>query len=162
VWASFDEGLQPRRIAMKSLSLLGLLVLGVAVSAMLLTGSEARADEHPHHGPMVKCARACLDCQLECDTCYLHCRTLLEAGKKEHARTVDTCLGCSECCSLAAKLAARSSPFAGTACECCAKCCDECAEACGKFPDDKHMTRCAKACRDCAKECREMLKHLKI
>jgi Domain of Unknown Function (DUF326) len=146
---------------MKSLSLLGLLALGLACPALLLSIAPALcADEHPHHAHMVKCARACLDCQLECDTCFLHCKTLVLGGAKDHARTMDTCLGCAEMCSLAAKLAARNSPFAGTVCETCAKICDECGEACSKFKEDQHMSRCAKACSACAAECREMLKHL--
>ena len=38
--------------------------------------------------------------------------------------------------------------------------CDVCGKACEDVdPKDKHMSRCAKACRDCAKACREMVKH---
>jgi Domain of Unknown Function (DUF326) len=146
---------------MKRLSFSGLLAIAIASSLLMLSNPAVGADDPPHHEHFMKCVKACLECQQECDSCYLHCRTLLEEGKKDHARTVDTCLGCAEFCSLAGKLAGRNSPFAGVACESCAKVCDECAEACGKFPDDKHMARCAKACRDCAKECREMLKHIK-
>ena len=58
-------------------------------------------------------------------------------------------------------MVARHSPFAAHACECCIKCTEACATACEKFPDDKHMAACAKACRDCAKACKEMLGHLK-
>jgi len=146
---------------MKSLSLFGVLALAVAGSALMPTSPAVRADEHPHHEHLMKCAKACLHCQEDCDSCFLHCKTLVEAGKKDHARTMDTCLGCTEYCSMAAKLAGRNSPFAGIACESCAKVCDECAEACEKFKDDEHMARCAHTCRNCAKECRDMVKHLK-
>jgi hypothetical protein len=90
--------------------------------------------------------------------CFKHCTTLLAEGKKDHAKTVQTCADCAECCKLSATLCARSSPYSPAACECCAKCCDDCATACEKFPDDKHMAACAKSCRDCAKSCREMIK----
>ncbi len=133
----------------------GLLVVAVAAPGL---GEE---QGHEHHAVFQKCARACADCQLQCDSCFTHCRTLLTEGKKDHAKTVQTCADCAECCKLAATLTARSSPFSVPACECCAKCCDECAAACGKFKEDKHMAECAKSCRDCAKACREMLEHLK-
>ena len=140
----------------------GLLAVAVAVLGLSLSAPAFGADEaHEHHGHFMKCAKACADCQLQCDSCFTHCRTLLAAGKKDHAKTVQTCADCAECCKLASTLTARSSPFSAAACECCAKCCDECAAACGKFKEDKHMAECSKSCRDCAKACREMLEHVK-
>jgi hypothetical protein len=142
---------------------------GLAVTAVCLlglTGGVGRAadpvDVHMHQEHFLKCAKACTDCQLMCDSCFAHCSALLVAGKKEHAETMQTCVDCAECCKLAATLSARQSPFAINACECCAKCCDDCATACEKFKDDKHMADCAKSCRDCAKACRDMLKHMKV
>ena len=120
------------------------------------------ADEGDAHlGHLAQCAKACAACQLQCDSCFDHCRKLLAEGKKDHAQSEQTCADCGECCKLAATLTARNSPFSAAACECCAKCCDDCAVACGHFPEDKHMAECARSCRDCAKECREMLEHLK-
>ena len=131
----------------------------LAVAVIVPLGPSARA-QHEHAEHFMKCAKACADCQLQCDSCFKHCLTLLAEGKKEHAKTAQLCADCGECCKLAATLSARQSALAGPACECCAKCCDECAAACEKHPDDKHMAQCAKACRDCAKVCRDMLKSL--
>jgi hypothetical protein len=102
-------------------------------------------------------ALACAACQTQCDACFEHCAELLVEGDKDRAKSMQTCVDCAECCKLAATQSARQSPFAAAACECCAKCC--CAMACGRFPDDKHMSACAKACREGAKACREMIKH---
>jgi Domain of Unknown Function (DUF326) len=131
--------------------------LVVAVIAPL--GPSARA-QHEHDEHFTKCAKTCADCQLECDSCFKHCLTLLTDGKKEHAKTAQLCADCAECCKTCSTLCARQSPLARHMLECCEKCCTECAVACGKYPDDKHMTACAKSCSDCAKECSEMLKHL--
>jgi hypothetical protein len=136
--------------------------LSAAVLAMtfILSIRPAAGGEHEHDVHFMKCARACTDCQLQCDSCFKHCLSLLADSKKEHLRTAQLCADCGECCKLAATLAARQSPLAGLACECCAKCCDECGAACERVPDDKHMAQCAKSCQDCAKACREMLKQL--
>jgi hypothetical protein len=117
-------------------------------------------DPHMKHAEhFMQCAKACVECQLQCDLCFKHCLTLLAEGKKDHARTVQSCVDCADHCKLAATLSSRMSPYAGFACEGCAKSCDDCATLCEKFPDDKHMAACAKSCRDCAKSCREMTKH---
>lgn len=139
-----------------------LAALGATAAGLTaLSGAEAQADDpHKHHEHFVQCAKACADCQQQCDMCFHHCAGLVASGKKDHAKTMHTCVDCAECCKLAATLTARHSSFAAAACDCCAKCCDECAAACEKFPDDKHMAACAKSCRACAKACREMIKHL--
>ena len=138
---------------------------GMGAGAAILTGvGAAFADDKKgddHHEHFAACAKACAACMLECDMCFHHCAEQLTAGKKEHAATLHTCIDCAECCKTAASLVARHSPFAAHACECCIKCTEACATACEKFPDDKHMAACAKACRDCAKACKEMLNHLK-
>jgi hypothetical protein len=144
---------------MKMIPMIGLLPAFLA--GVVLTAPVLRAQDHPHAEHFMKCARACADCQLECDSCFAHCKAMLVEGKKDHARTLQTCVDCAECCSLAAKLSARGSPFAVYACEACAKSCDDCAAACEKFPDDQHMKKCAASCRTCAKACRDMLEHLK-
>lgn len=139
------------------LGVLGVTAAGLAV----LPGSEARAAEDTgHYDMLMKCAKTCSDCQINCDMCFHHCADLLAKGNKEHAATLHLCVDCAECCTTAAKLVARHSPLAAAACECCAKCNDECATACEKVKDDKHMADCAKSCRECAKSCREMVKHL--
>ena len=137
---------------------LSALVVGLA---NLAVGANAFADEgHEQAMPFEVCAKACADCQTQCDSCFDHCAVLVAKGDKDHVKSMRACVDCAECCKLAATLCARHSPFAAAACECCAKCNDECASACEKFPDDKHMAMCAKSCRDCAKACREMIKHL--
>ncbi len=136
-----------------------LTIAMLTAAALALLGPAAPADEE-HSEHFMACAKACADCQLQCDSCFKHCLSLLAEGKKEHAKTAQLCPDCGACCKLAATLSARQSPLAGHACECCAKCCDECAAACQKYPDDKHMAQCAKSCRDCAKACREMLRGL--
>jgi tetratricopeptide (TPR) repeat protein len=102
----------------------------------------------------MKCAEKCAECQVSCDSCHKHCVNLLASGKKEHARTVQTCADCAGICKACAALCARVSPFAKHVLEGCANACDECGEACAKFKDDKHMADCAKACKECAAECR--------
>jgi uncharacterized protein DUF326 len=136
-----------------------LMATALAVAVIAPLGPSARA-QHEHAGHFLKCARACADCQLQCDSCFNHCQTLLADGKKEHVKTAQLCADCPECCKTCSTLCARQSPLTRPMLECCAKCCDDCATACENTPDDKHMAACAKSCRDCAKECREMLEHL--
>lgn len=136
---------------------LSLLVVGIAMSTFS-QGQLVAADEHGEH--MLKCAKVCADCQVECDACFKHCLSLAAGGKKEHEKTAQLCADCAECCKTCATLCARQSPLAGPMLECCEKCCKECASACEKYPDDKHMAACAKSCRECEKECAAMLKHV--
>src|SRR5262245_3268765 len=138
---------------------ISLMVAALAVAVVAPLGPSARA-KHEHAEHFLKCAKACAGCQLQCDSCFTHCLTLLGDGKKDHAKAAQLCADCPECCKSCSTLCARQSPLARLMLESCAKCCDECAAACGKFPDDKHMADCAKSCRDCAKECRELLAHL--
>jgi hypothetical protein len=136
-----------------------LMAATLAIAVVAPVGQSARA-QHEHAEHFMRCAKVCADCQLQCDSCFKHCLTLLADGKKEHAKTAQLCADCGECCKTCSTLCARESPLARPMVECCATCCDECAARCEKFPDDKHMAACAKSCRDCAKECRELLKHL--
>src|SRR5437867_12605866 len=108
------------------MKMLPLLALVAVLSVLTLAIAAVRADapQSGHHEHFMACAKACTACQLECDSCFHHCKHLVAEGKKEHAPTVQTCVDCSEFCSLAAKLCARQSPFAVTACEGCAKACD--------------------------------------
>jgi hypothetical protein len=124
-----------------------------------LNASSIQAADDPHHGHFVKCAKACADCQVQCDSCFQHCAGLVTQGEKAHAVTMRSCVDCAEVCKAAASLSGRQSPYAASVCEACAKVCDQCATECEKFPNDKHMADCATSCRNCAKECREMVKH---
>jgi hypothetical protein len=138
--------------------ILGLLGVSAAgLTAMAAYGADPA--DHSHGGPMEECAKACADCMRECESCADHCAQLVASGKKEHLTTLRSCADCAEFCAAAAKIVSRYGPLAVTICEACAKACDVCGAACAKAPDDKHMQRCAKACRDCAKACRDMVQH---
>jgi hypothetical protein len=136
-----------------------LIAAAIAVVVGASVGQSAHA-QHEHAEHFMKCAKACADCQLHCDSCFKHCLTLLTDGKKEHAKTAQICADCADCCKACSTLCARQSPLACSMLQCTAKCCDERAAACEQLSDDKHMAACARSCRDCAKECRERLKHL--
>ena len=138
----------------RTISLAALLV------AVISQPGQTTHAQHEHDEHFTTCAKTCADCQLECDSCFKHCLTLLSDGKKEHAKTAQLCADCAECCKTCSTLCARQSPLTRHMLECCEKCCTECAAACGKYPDDKHMTACANSCSACAKECRALLKYL--
>jgi hypothetical protein len=137
---------------------MGLVAAGCLLGGRLLTAGEAK-EGHAHAGHFEKCAKACANCMLECESCARHCSELVSAGKKEHLHTLGTCADCGDTCGTAGKIVARRGPMAGLICEACVKACVVCAGACEKMPDDAHMQHCAKACRDCAQACRDMLEH---
>ena len=119
------------------------------------------AEDSPHAAHMLKCAATCNDCQLQCDSCFTHCATMVNEGKKDYFKCMNACLDCADCCKCCSTLCARQSAFSGTMSVCCSKCCEECAAACEKFPDDKKLATCAKSCRTCAKECAAMAQMMK-
>ncbi|HUG66912.1 MAG TPA: hypothetical protein VMM76_04110 [Pirellulaceae bacterium] len=137
-----------------------LMATALAVAVIAPFGQSARAAEGEHAEHFMMCAKSSAACQLQCDSGFKHCLTLLADGKKEHAKAAQLCADNAECCKACSTLCARQSPLARPMLECCAKCCDQCAAECEKFPDDKIMAAVAKSCRDNAKSCREMLKHL--
>ena len=146
---------------MKHLGLIA-VAIGAIAGFTALDGIHAKAQQPDgHHEHFAKCAKACADCQVSCDSCFHHCAALVASGKKEHVKTMHACVDCADYCALAAKLSARQSSFSASACDGCAKACDDCAKECEKFKDDRHMVDCAKSCRDCAKSCRTMIEHLK-
>ena len=68
----------------EAISMLGATAAGL--TAMTIT--EARADEHQMaHEQFEKCAKACADCQLHCDSCFHHCAELAAKGEAVQART---------------------------------------------------------------------------
>jgi hypothetical protein len=144
----------------EALAYLGSSAAGLAALAGGVAYADGKPQEHLHAEHFAKCAKACADCMNSCSSCFQHCAGLATTGKQDHVKTMNLCNDCSEFCSAAAKLSARGGPLAGLLCEACAKACDQCGADCAKFPDDKHMADCAKACKDCAVACREMVKHL--
>ncbi len=121
---------------------------------------DAKVEHQEHHGMMMACAKACSDCQRECDMCGHHCATMLAEGKKDHLASLATCQDCATICSASACIVARMGPFSQTVCQACAECCAKCAKECEKFPKDEHMKKCAEECRKCEKECAMMVKHM--
>ena len=134
-----------------------------AIAMAVLAGSATlvTTEDSPHAEHMLKCAKTCSACSIDCDSCFHHCALLVADGKKDHAACMHLCVDCAECCRLCATFCARQSTMSAHAAECCAKCCEDCAAACEKMADDKQMVACAKVCRDCAKSCREMAKMTK-
>lgn len=144
-----------REFAMAGLSAAAIAAFEGAAFAQAPSGGA-----HAEHDDMLQaCAEACSDCQRACDMCATHCAHLLADGKKEHATTLATCQDCADFCAAAAQIVARGGPFAALICQSCAEACARCATQCEKFPDDEHMTRCAKECRKCEKACRDMVAH---
>ena len=140
------------------------LVPLLGLAAILLFAVGTTADDKPapddHHGGMfITCAKACNDCQRECDSCAGHCAGLVAEGKKDHMKTLGTCTDCAEICSAAARVTAHQGPMSAIICDACAKACDTCGDACAEFKDDDHMKKCSEQCKTCAKACREMVKH---
>ncbi len=146
-----------RRIGM---GVLGLALLALVGPAGVPTRAEDAAEKASHaHGYFDVCAKACADCQLQCDSCHHHCAHLVAEGKKDHFATMRLCNDCAAVCAVSARIASGHGPLSVTICESCAKACDICGAACEKHPSDEHMVKCAKACRDCAKACRDMIQH---
>ena len=135
----------------------GFLVVALTVAIIAPLGLSANI-QNGHAEHFAQCAKACSDCQLQCETCCKHCQELVADGKQEHGTMAKLCADCGECCKTCALLCSRSGPLARLMADCCAKCCDECAACCDKNTDDKTMVDCAKSCKDCAKVCREMAK----
>ena len=72
-----------------------LTAAALAIAVVAPVGLSARA-QHEHAEHFTKCAKVCADCQLQCDSCFTHCLTLLADGKKEHGKTARLCADCGE------------------------------------------------------------------
>jgi hypothetical protein len=140
-----------------ALGIVGWALVGMGAA----TAQQTKGVEHlEHNAAMQACAKACSDCQRECDMCATHCAHLLHEGKKEHIASLMTCQDCATICSAAAQIVARGGPFAGSICTACADACNRCGKQCDKFADDQHMKKCAEECRKCEKACNDMIKHM--
>jgi hypothetical protein len=138
---------------------LGALQNPLLAQAPATRAAPKAADAHDHGGMNEACAKACSDCQRECESCAAHCAKQLEGGKKDHSTTLATCLDCAAFCASAASIVARGGPFAALICKACVDACAMCGKECEKFPDDKHMKECAAECRKCEKACKDMVAH---
>lgn len=58
------------------------LALLVAIPMTALTYFAVAQDKPEHHGDYDACAKACLACQKECDTCAAHCTRWSTAARK--------------------------------------------------------------------------------
>lgn len=137
-----------------------LVVAGFCACLTTAVAEDAKADAHEHmHHEMDKCITACGMCAKECESCFAHCARLVSEGKKEHLKTLRTCIDCGDLCALAAKVQSRHGVFSKYVCEACLKACEDCAAACGGVGgDDEHMKKCSAACKECAAACRDMIK----
>lgn len=138
-----------------------LSVLAACAALFTLGGSavvSAQPGQAGHGKHFEECAKVCAECQVACDKNFHHCFTLVEGGKKEHAKAMHLSIDCAELCATAARLTARHSDLAVPACEACAKACDACAAECDKFGSMPEMKACADSCKRCAASCREMVK----
>ena len=153
---------------MKNLKLgrISVLAFALAIGGMMtfpqVGKSQARPGHKGHSETMQACAKACSDCQRQCDSCATHCGNQLAEGKKEHLMTLMTCQDCATVCAAAAQIVSRVGPFSEVICVSCADACSRCGKECQKFPADEHMKQCAEACRNCEKACREMAKELTL
>lgn len=149
-----------REFGMAGLSAAALMAMKSTSFAQPAGRSNQGHSDSEHHAMFEECAKACSDCQRECDACANHCTDLLTEGKEEHARTLRTCQDCAAVCATAASIVARKGPFSVDVCKACADVCAKCAEECEKHSQDEMMKRCAEECRKCEKACREMLQNL--
>lgn len=140
------------------------VITALAIAAYATSNASTWADKegntNPHGAAYATCAKACGDCQRECDMCSTHCLSLVAKGKAEHARTMQFCQDCAALCATASAIVARMGPLSDTICRSCAEACARCGEACAKFTDDMHMKKCAEECKKCEAACRAMLKHV--
>ncbi len=142
-------------------------VAGLSAAAIaLLQRSGAAEDRVPKIGSsnpadhFEPCARACSDCQRECDFCAAHCADMLGKGEQTHLVTLQACLDCAGVCGAAAHIVARHGLFSDLMCQACSEACSRCAKECETFgKDDEKMQACAAQCRSCEKACRDMLTH---
>lgn len=144
---------------------IGAMAVVLALSFVNVSATQEKAGKkahHTHHAALSACAKACSDCQRECDMCATHCAHLLGEGKKGHMASLKHCLDCANFCVTAAQITSRHGPLAVLICEPCAEACMRCAKQCEKHPDDEHMKRCADECRKCEKACKEMVKHMRV
>jgi len=146
-------------IRRREFALAGLSTVALAAFA---SADERRPDRKEGHAAMFeKCAKACSDCQRECEACATYCGKLLVAHSGgDHLDTLMTCRDCADLCSTSASLTARQGPFVNLACSACADACAKCATQCERHgKDDTVMRRCAEECKRCEKECREVVSH---
>jgi hypothetical protein len=147
-----------RRTNLGRIGLVGIIFLSATAFAAQSRQGSTKHKEHDE--AMQACAKACSDCQRQCDSCATHCAHLVGDGKKQHITTLMTCQDCANICTTAAQIVARNGPMAGLICAPCAEACAQCGKECEKFPNDQHMKRCAEECRKCEKACRDMVKHV--
>ncbi len=142
-------------------------VAGLSAAAISVLGLGGRAEERTpaigsqnpadHFEP---CARACCDCQRECDFCAAHCADMVGKGEQPYLVTLQVCLDCANLCAAAAQVVARHGLLSAVVCQACADACSRCAKECetvGK--GDRRMAACAERCRLCEKSCRDMIAH---
>lgn len=146
-----------REFTVGGLSAAAISVLGLAGHAEERTPAIGSQNPADHFEP---CARACSDCQRECDFCAAHCADMVGKGEQTYVVTLQACLDCANICAAAAHVVARHGIFSALVCRACADACSRCAKECETLgKGDQKMTVCADQCRMCEKSCREMVAH---
>lgn len=109
---------------------------------------------------LVDCARACVECEIQCEATSRHSARQAGNGRSDYVDVLRACNDCAEVCRMTASLAARRSPLAEAACRFCAEVCDRCGDACEAIAVDAHVAACLDECRECARVCREIVELL--
>ncbi len=148
-----------RDFTLLGLSAGGAAAFGGLAAAQDRPGAKGAVGHKAGDPTLLTCAKACSDCQRECDGCATHCAELLQKGERDHFTTLQTCLDCADVCAAASHVVARGGPFTHLICEACIDACAKCGAQCAKFPASERMKACAAECRRCEEACREMLQH---
>ena len=152
----------------KVLSSLGLASTGLFVFQSNLAFAEKKnAGDNEPESPTTacsfdECGDACRDAARACNSCFDHCTTLMQIGKRGFALALRTSIDCAEVSTTCASLCSRESRLAKVLTEACARFCDRAANECEKLGDDRHFQNCVKKCRTCAAHCRGLIEDVLI
>src|SRR5260221_4260170 len=91
---------------------------GLSAAAWAAVQTVGGADDKNNAGSTAEaeafdaCAKACSDCQRDCDASATHCAELLAKGEHHHLPALMSCRDCADACSAASQIVARQGPFA--------------------------------------------------
>lgn len=110
-------------------------------------------------GSLIKCIRACAECNQTCTMCADAC--LAEDEPKLLARCIRLNLDCAAICSLTAGVVSRqlspSAALVSSVLDACRVACKECAVECERHQAmHEHCRICAESCRRCERACAEL------
>lgn len=90
-----------RDFTLLGLSAGGAAAFGGLAAAQDRPGAKGAVGHKAGDPTLLTCAKACSDCQRECDGCATHCAELLQKGERDHFTTLQTCLDCADVCAAA-------------------------------------------------------------